>query len=71
MKNVTRGWQNHDKGSGGRGRTQAASATRPISMAGAMRRAEQDVVTHGYGCLIAQASRKHGREADERSGSHG
>jgi hypothetical protein len=52
-------------------RAQAAPASRPISTAGAKRRAALDVVTKGYGCLIAQAWRKHGRKADERSGSHG
>jgi len=71
MKKITKGSTHHDKGSGGRMRVQAAPASRPISTAGAERRAALDVVTKGYGCLIAQAWRKHGRKADERSGSHG
>lgn len=51
--------------------TPAGRVVHPGFTAGAVRPAAKDVVTSGYGCLIAQASRKNGRKVEQRSGSHG
>jgi hypothetical protein len=65
-------WGRRGEEAGGSVGTPSRRAARPgYAAGGASRPAAKDVVTLGYGCLIAQATRKHGRKADERSGSHG
>jgi len=70
-KNSPRARGHGDEEAGGSMGTPAGRVVHPGFTAGAMRPAAKDVVTSGYGCLIAQASRKNGRKVEQRSGSHG
>jgi hypothetical protein len=71
MKKSPRAAGQGNEEAGGSVGVRQARTLRPGYTAGVSRPAVQDVVTSGYGCLIAQASRKNGCKAEIRSGSHG